>query len=285
MSIFVIDSRFSAGWYAARLYSVTASTIVLLVLLGETVRTYAHLARSVMRRRGDRQARQLALDAMVASIVHEINQPLAAIVMNANAGLRCLKNDAPDLNEARASFKRIVDDGHRGSEIISSIRSMFKKGVHGRSLLSVNEVIQETLAMLDLELRGQRVSVETNLRQGLPQLLAERGQLHQVFLNLITNAIEAMASVTDRARVLRVTSDIAQGSPDILVTVADSGTGIEGDDKGRIFEPFFTTKPHGTGIGLSICRSIVESHGGRLRAFADKPYGMIFQVTLPSGDL
>jgi signal transduction histidine kinase len=139
--------------------------------------------------------------------------------------------------------------------------------------------------MVELDLRNHRVSVTTELRDGLPQLLADRGQLQQVFLNLIMNAIEAMGSVTDRARVLRVSSDIIQEPSGISVAVEDSGTGIKGEDKDLIFEPFFTTKSTGTGIGLSICRSIIESHGGSLRVSANKPYGTIFQVTLPTGDL
>jgi C4-dicarboxylate-specific signal transduction histidine kinase len=225
------------------------------------------------------------MDAMAASIAHEINQPLASMTTNANASLRWLTSATPDLDEAHACLKRIVDDGHRAGEIIGGIRSMFKKGAHGRLLLDANDLVREALTMVDLDLRNQRVSVTTDLRYGLPQLLADRGQLQQVFLNLIMNAIEAMGSGTDRARVLRVSSDIIQETSDVVVTVEDSGTGIGGRDKDRIFQPFFTTKSTGTGIGLTICRSIIESHGGTLRASANKPYGTIFQVTLPSGDL
>jgi signal transduction histidine kinase len=136
--------------------------------------------------------------------------------------------------------------------------------------------------MVDIDLRTQRVSVSTELREGLPQLLADRGQLQQVFLNLIMNAIEAMRSVTDRARLLRIRSDNIQESSSVLVTIEDSGTGIERKDKDRIFEPFFTTKSTGTGIGLSVCRSIVEAHGGSLRASANNPHGTIFYVALPT---
>jgi C4-dicarboxylate-specific signal transduction histidine kinase len=166
-----------------------------------------------------------------------------------------------------------------------AIRSMFKKGMHGRTLLDVNDLVREVLTMVDVDLRNQRVSVKIDLRSDLPQPLADRGQLYQVFVNLITNAIEAMGSVTDRARVLRVSSDVIQESSDVAVTIEDSGTGIEGKNTDRIFEPFFTTKSTGTGIGLTICGSIIESHGGSLRTYANKPYGTIFQVTLPSSAL
>ena len=136
--------------------------------------------------------------------------------------------------------------------------------------------------MLDADLQTHRVSVVTELRDGLPQLLANRAQLEEVFLNLITNAIEAMHSVDDRARLLRVGSDFVQASSTVVVTVEDSGAGIDSQDLERIFEPFFTTKSKGMGIGLAVCRAIVESHGGSLQASANKPYGTIFQVALPS---
>ena len=285
MTAVLLSTRYSLGWYASRIYTLTASIVVLLVLLSETTALYANLARSVMRQRGAREARQIAMDAMAASIAHEVSQPLSAIVTNANAGLRWLTRATPDLNEARASFEVIVNNGRRASEVIGGIRSMFKKEAHGRLLLSANDLVREVLTMVDHELRTHRVSVTTDLRNGLPQLFADRGQLQQVFLNLILNAIEAMGSVTDRARVLRVSSDINQETSDVVVTVKDSGTGIEGKDNDRIFEPFFTTKSTGTGIGLTICRVIAESHGGSLRASTNKPYGTIFRVTLPTGDL
>jgi signal transduction histidine kinase len=285
LGVFLASSRYSLGFYAARLYSLVTAVTVLIALLSETTALYANLARSDIRRRSVREARQIAMDAMAASIAHEINQPLGAIVANGNAGLRWLTRATPDLDEARATLKRIVDDGQRASQVIGGIRSMFRKNAHGRLLLDVNDLIREALTMVDLDLLTQRVSVATDLRNGLPQLLADRGQLQQVFLNLITNAIEAMGSLTDRARVLRVRTDFAQKSANVLVTIEDSGMGITAEENERIFEPFFTTKSAGTGIGLTICRSIIDSHGGSLRASANKPYGTIFQVTLPTGDL
>jgi signal transduction histidine kinase len=162
---------------------------------------------------------------------------------------------------------------------------MFKKGARGRLLLDVNELVRETLTMLDLDLRTYGISVKTDLSNGIPQLSGDRGQLQQVFLNLISNAIEAMSCVTDRARNLQVRTNVVQGSSDVVITVEDSGTGLGGEDKDRIFEPFFTTKSTGTGVGLTICRVIIESHGGSLVALANRPYGAILEVTLPSDDL
>ena len=280
-----VGARYELGWYAGRSFGIAATFVVLLVLLSETLVLYASLARSIIRQRNERHAQKIAMDAMAASIVHEINQPLGAMIINAETGLSLLKSPAPDLNEACSVFDDIVNDGRRMNEIIGGIRSMFKKGAHGQMLLDVNELIRETITMIDLDLRTYGISVKTDLRNGVPQLLGDRGQLQQVFLNLISNAIEAMSSVTDRARNLQVRTNVVPESSDVVVTVEDSGPGLGSEDKNRIFEPFFTTKSTGTGVGLTICRVIIESHGGSLVALANKPYGAIFEVTLPSGDL
>jgi signal transduction histidine kinase len=282
---YTIDARFGVGWYASRIYSFTASITVLLLLLSETTTLYANLALSVMRQRSAREVQKIGMDAMAASIAHEINQPLAAMVTNANASLRWLTNASPDLDEALLALKRVVSDGHRAAGVITSLRTMFKKDVHGRAPFGINDLIREVIAALDVDLRAQRVSVSTNLNERLPPLLGDRGQLQQVFLNLMMNGIEAMGAVTDRTRVLHVSSDIIQESSGILVSIGDSGTGISGRDRDRVFEPFFTTKTGGTGIGLAICRSIVEAHGGTLTASANKPYGTIFRVALPDRDV
>ena len=280
-----VGARYQLGWYAGRSFGIAATFVVLLVLLSETLILYASLARSIMRQRNERHARQIAMDAMAASIAHEIRQPLASIALNGETALHCLTGATSDLDEARDALRCVVDDSHRASAVISGIRSMFQKGAHGQILLDVNDLVRETLTMVDLDLRTYGISVKTDLHNGVLQLSGDRGQLQQVFLNLISNAIEAMNSVTDRARNLQVRTDAVQKSSHIVVTVEDSGTGLEGEDKDRIFEPFFTTKSTGTGVGLTICRVIIESHGGSLVAFANKPYGAIFQVTLPSGDM
>ena len=222
---------------------------------------------------------------MAASIAHEVNQPLAASALNSQAALRYLTQTPPNIDQVRDALEAITRDSIRGAEVITSLRTMFKKGAHGSVRFDVNDLIREVVAMVDVDLRTQRVAVATELREGLPPLLADRGQLQQVFLNLVMNAIEAMHSVTDRARQLRVRSEVIQKSSGVLVSVEDSGSGIDRKDKERIFEPFFTTKSTGTGIGLTICRSIIESHDGTLRVSANKPYGTIFQVALPSDDL
>jgi signal transduction histidine kinase len=210
-----------------------------------------------------------------------MKQPLAAIVASGQAGLRWLEKSPPDLDRASAALKRLIDDGHRASDAITSIRSMFKKDLDGRTLLDINELVKDVVKMIELDLRIRGVSVAIQLREGLPQLLGDRGQLRQVLLNLMMNAIEAMDSVTDRTRLLRITSDVIRVSTGVSITVEDVGPGIHPKDIERIFEPFYTTKSQGMGMGLSICRSIVEAHGGRLIAEPGRVHGLVLRVSLP----
>jgi signal transduction histidine kinase len=227
-----------------------------------------------------RAARLATMGEMSASIAHEINQPLAAIVANGNAGLRWLAHAVPDLDEARTVLKRIVGEGHRASQVIKSVRAVFRKDGQPRAPLSTNEVIDEVLALVQGELRNQAIVVQTELGADLSPLTADRVQLQQVLLNLINNAAEAMAAVTDRQRALLVRSERHQDGG-VLITVADSGPGIDPKDLNRIFEAFFTTKSAGMGMGLSICRSIVEAHGGKLWAEPGAPVGSLFKIALP----
>jgi C4-dicarboxylate-specific signal transduction histidine kinase len=224
--------------------------------------------------------RQSTLHEVTATIAHEVNQPLAAIVANGNAALRWLRKIPPDVAEAVVNVNQIVNDGHRASGVIASIRGMFKKDDHAKLLLDVNEVIREVLELLHGELSSKRVAVRTKLSRNLPQVLAVHVQLQQVILNLVTNAVEAMSNNPAGSRVLNVNSKSSQPN-EVIIAVEDSGPGIEAKDLDRIFDAFFTTKSQGMGMGLSICRSIVESHGGRVWAAGRRPHGSIFYVTLP----
>jgi signal transduction histidine kinase len=216
-----------------------------------------------------------------ASLANEINQPLAAMVANANAGLRFLTRDTPELDEARDTLKRIVRDGHRAGKVIGSVRDMFKKDGGEASPVDLNEVIQDVVRPVRGELQAQGIIVQTGLTKPLPLVLGHSGQLQQVILNLVKNAAEAMDGVCGRPRVLRVESAIYD-SDNVLVAVEDTGTGIDQNDLNRIFDSFYTTKSHGMGMGLSICRSIVESHGGRIWASSGDARGSIFSVKLPA---
>jgi signal transduction histidine kinase len=174
---------------------------------------------------------------------------------------------------------RIANDGGRASEVIASIRAMLTKGSHARAQLDINDLIRDVMTLVRSELQRRGVSIRTELADDLPRLSGNHAQLRQVLLNLIMNAADAMTCVMDRARVLDVGS--AHPDHDVVVTVQDTGTGITEEDRNRIFEAFFTTKPEGMGMGLSICRSIVEAHGGRITALRANPHGSVFQVVLP----
>jgi len=221
------------------------------------------------------------MEAAMASIAHEVNQPLAAIVTNASAGLRWLTNDAPDLNEARAAMTNVVSAGHRASEVIKSVRALFKKDRQEKTPVDLNTVIRDVLAPLREELQMRRILVQTQLASPLPLVLGQSGQLQQVIWNLVRNAADAMDSVTGRARVLTVKTAIH--NPDgVLLSVEDSGTGIDPKNTDRIFETFFTTKSQGMGMGLSICRSIIEAHDGKLWASSGVENGSVFNILLPA---
>ena len=228
-----------------------------------------------------RVTQMMALGEMAASIAHEINQPLAAIAANGNAGLRWLTRRTPDVAEARAAFQHIVDDSRRASEVISGIRSIFKKDGQGKAPHDINELIREVLALVRGEVENHQVSVQMDLCEELPQVATNQVQLRQVFVNLIMNAVDAMSNVVNRPRILRLRSEIHDLNC-LLITVEDFGIGIDPKIIDQIFNPFFTTKTDGMGMGLSICRTIAEGHGGRLMVSRREPHGSIFHLLLPT---
>jgi signal transduction histidine kinase len=229
-----------------------------------------------------RVTRVTTMGEMTASIAHEVNQPLAAIVASGNAGLRWLANATPNLEEAKSALTRVVRDGHRAGEVISTIRAMFKKDAQTRRPVDINQLVREVLALLNSQIASNDIIVRTSLGEPAPVVPGDPVQLQQVTLNLITNAIEAMANVADRDRALGITTQ-AQGS-EVLIDISDSGHGIEPQHLKRIFEAFYTTKTHGMGMGLSICRTIVQAHGGRLSASRDSPHGSVFHVVLATDE-
>src|SRR5262249_43601495 len=192
--------------------------------------------------------RSAAIGQMSAAIAHEIKQPLAAIVTNAGAGLRLLVRDSPNVEEAAHAFKDIVGDGNRASEVVETIRAMFKKDISNRSLVDINDAIREVLTLLHIELDENEVLTKATLREGLPRVMADRVQLQQVIFNLVRNAIEAMSSTAAGSRVLRLRSETTE-TGECIVAIEDSGPGIEPETLKRIFEPFFTSKSKGMGMG------------------------------------
>jgi signal transduction histidine kinase len=241
-----------------------------------------HRAEREAHRRMDELAhinRSAVIGEMSATLAHEINQPLAAIALSGSAGLRWLSKKTPNLDEAMAAFERIVSEGHRASEVVRTVRGMFKRGSLEKKPIAINDVIREILELLRMELERNDIIVRTNLKDPLPQVMADRTQIQQVVLNLVKNAIEAMSTVTDRPRVLRLRSEVTERG--LIVTIEDTGPGIDPKKYDQVFAAFFTTKAQGMGMGLSICRSIVESHGGWLSVAPAKPCGTIFEVVLP----
>ena len=224
--------------------------------------------------------REATMRAIMTAIAHDVSQPLTAVVTNANAGLRWLGRSEPDLDEVRTLLARIVKEGHRAGEVMAGIRSKFGEDRLKPSAVSLHDVIADVLALLADELESGRVSVRNEVPAGLPQLMAERARLQLAFFNLVVNAIEAMDSIADRDRVLTITSKLGDAD-ELLVTLEDSGAGIDPGHADDLFEAFVTTKAHRAGMGLAICRKIIESQGGRVWATARQPYGSAFFVKLP----
>ena len=225
-------------------------------------------------------ARVVALGELAASIAHEVNQPITATVISAQAALHYLAAQPPDLEEVRQALAAIVEAGKRGGDVISRIRDLIKKAPPRVDRLDLNDAVREVIVITQAEAVKNDVSVQMELADGLPPVKGDRVQLQQVVLNLIINAVEAMSAVPEEARALLVGT--ARAKAEVLVTVRDSGPGLPTSDLQRIFEPFHTTKQTGLGVGLSISRSIIEAHGGRLWASANVPRGAIFQFTVPA---
>ena len=225
-------------------------------------------------------SRVTTMGELTASLAHEVNQPITAAVTDANACLRWLTRDSPDVEEARAAAARIVKDAMRAADIVSRIRLLFKKSTPPRELVDLNEVIREMVVLLRGEATRYSVSIRTELAPDPPLVMGDRVQLQQVMMNLMMNGTDAMKTV-DGTRELAITSQPAD-QEECLVSVSDTGVGLPAQQADQIFNAFFTTKPHGTGMGLSISRSIVESHGGRLWAGSNSPRGASFYFTLPS---
>jgi C4-dicarboxylate-specific signal transduction histidine kinase len=230
-----------------------------------------------------RVARITTIGELTASIAHEVNQPLAAVVANADACVAWLSREQPDLVEARAAAERATQGATRASEVIARIRSLISKATPEKSRVQINQVVEQTAALAAGQASKNNVAIEFQLSPDVPNVLGDSIQLQQVVLNLIVNGIEAMNSVADRPRKLVIRTQPQSGGQ-IRVSVQDSGVGVTADVMGRLFEPFFTTRAKGMGMGLPISRSIIEAHGGKLWAESNGSGGAIFSFTLPSGD-
>lgn len=228
-----------------------------------------------------RVSRVTTLGELAAAIAHEVNQPLTGLVSSGNACLRWLASDPPNLEAARRSVERMINDGSRAGEVIAGIRAMVRKSPSQRGRLNINDVIMEVVTLLSAEIQRNRLSLQTELASDLPLIMGDRVQLQQVILNLMMNAIDAMSQTGQSQRDLSVAS-VMDGSDAVLVTVRDSGPGLDETALERLFDAFYTTKPDGIGMGLAITQRIVEAHGGQIWATPNTPRGAKFEFRLPT---
>jgi signal transduction histidine kinase len=272
--------RFTVGWYAARGFVLVGSCLLLTVLLVETLLLYSRLASAITLQRRERTHRLLSVDEATSAIAHEINQPLAAITLNCEAMLLALERAPPDADELKETVQDTLADGRRAGDIVAAVRALFKSAVTQRTKVDVNRLVRQVLRMVENDLQVHGVAVSTEFEQDVQHTIADPTQLQQVVLNLVKNAIEAMAAGPATKRALRLVTT-KTGQSTLSLVVQDLGPGINVKDERRVFDPFFTTKSSGMGLGLSISRRIIESHGGDLRLIETSSSGSTFEITLP----
>jgi len=276
----LISARFTAGWYVSRLFAIVTSTNVLVVLVEEIAVLYGRMARSHAMLLHERDNKLMNLEALTAAIRHEVNQPLTSITLNGESLKLYLREVPLQLDEAHSAAEEMIAASYRISKIINDIGNLFGKTKREPSAVHVNDLAIEALRILHRELRVHKVATRVELTSGLPPVMGHRGQLQEVVINLIQNAIDAMEVVSDEQRELQVKTECWRGDA-IKLTIADTGPGIDSKTSGEIFEAFFTTKSDGMGLGLAICRMIIERHGGQLTASPASPHGAIFKIILP----
>jgi signal transduction histidine kinase len=280
LAAIVTSVRFSLGWYSARVYALIASWTLLIVLLTETAVLYARLANALTLRKRERADRLLSVDAATAALAHELGNPLGSIAMNAATALMYLQAKPPAFKDINQVLEEIEAQSHRVGRIISSVRAMFSYTTDQRMMVHIEDVARQVLILLRDDLRINNISIVTDFRDDVPQVHADHTQIQQVILNLVKNAVEAMGSTSGTKR-LRLATSLA-GNSTVVLSIEDSGGGISRENQERIFDAFFTTKPAGMGLGLAICRTIVENHGGSLQIAKSDSDGSIFEVAMPT---
>jgi signal transduction histidine kinase len=270
--------RFSAGWYAGRVMGLLSGLFVLLMLLIDMSRLYARTVVLIAYQNRERENRLMVGEAVGASIAHELRQPLASMILNAQTAKHLGGGGNAQLSEV---LNDLVTDSNRVNEIVESTRTVFGKASAPGSPANINQLIRDTLLITSRELRNHNIKVEMRLHDPLPPVNVNRLQMQQVFMNLFINAAEAMSDVADRPRERTIRS--SRSSVGVLIRVEDVGSGITANVRERIFDAFFTTKKHGTGMGLSICRSVVQAHGGTIQVSPKEPFGTSFEICLPGG--
>jgi signal transduction histidine kinase len=274
--------RFTVAFYWLFAMTLFSHLVVMLALLSESTRLYARLALSASAWKRERETRLMSIDALAAAISHEVAQPLAAVGLNANAGLKWLSGEPPNVQRAKMSLRATIEAGKLAVGIIKGVRATFANKTNERTTFDLADLVNTTVPMLQRELNGGRIFLHIELDDNLPPILADLVQLQRVLLNLLSNAIESLGATEGRARHLAVRA-ATLGNKAVVLEVSDNGVGIAPGDLDHIFDPFFTTKATGTGLGLSLCRIIVEAHGGRLWASAGEEHGATFHMELPRG--
>jgi signal transduction histidine kinase len=279
-----LHGRFTVGWYVLYVLMLLSNLVVTLALMGESYRLYGRLALSTSARNRERENGLMSLDTLVAAISLEAGQPLTAVSIHARAALNRLMRPQPDVEKAIESLHAIITAGRRTTDAIKSLRPTAIMAPGGVTRFNLNDLARTTASFLERELAGAKISLQFALDEALPLVLADRTKLQWVLVNLLVNAIESLGATHGRPRRITVRTTSSDGL-DVLLEVTDNGVGIAPGNVERIFEPFFTTKPAGVGLGLSLSRTIVDAHGGRLWATRGEPHGATFHVQLPCSDL
>jgi signal transduction histidine kinase len=276
----LISGRFTLGWYVGRVFAVFVPTIAMILMLAQIFALNAKLIRATIMLQRERSNKLASLDAVVAAIAHEVKQPLAAIAVHGHAAQRNLDRAPPDLRKVSTSLGTIVNASMRASEIFENIRALFADVDREKQPINVNQLAAEALDLLREDLKAYGIETSIQLTPGLPSIMAHNGQLREIILNLIQNAIDSMKAVSDRRRILQIRT-AHQGNGAIVISVEDTGLGIAPEEIESMFDPFVSTKAKGRGLGLAICKSIAERHHGQLSVSSEINGGARFQLILP----
>jgi signal transduction histidine kinase len=276
------SARFTVGFYWLSAVAMLSHLVVMLALIAESTRLYARLARSASAWSREREARLMSIDALAAAISQEVGQPLTGFRIHANAALTSLSAEKPNVERAIRSMRATIEAGNQAIAVLAGIRETFANKPNGRTTFDIADLVHASVPLLQRDLASQRISLQLTLDEALPPVLADRVQLQRVLIGLLSNAIESLGATEDRPRHIAIRSASLRGQG-VLLEISDNGIGIAREDMARIFDPFFTTKSTGAGLSLSLCRVIVEVHGGRLLATRGEDYGATFHLELPGG--
>jgi signal transduction histidine kinase len=276
----LVSKRFTVGFYFSRAFLVAVATAVLVALLWEFGRLHGNLMRAHRLLVAERETKLMNIEAAVAAIAHQLRQPIMGIVSQAAAGRRFLRRERPELERAQRAFDQIEKAGFHADHALEGVRVLFKSSNADRQMVDLNDVILNVLQLFNKEIEAGDIRINTQLRSPLPAVTGHSAQLREVFVNLVQNAIEAMAVVDRKARILAISTERHRPN-EIVISISDSGPGIAADRATEIFNPFVTTKQHGMGFGLAFCKMVVEQNGGDISVTSGAGGGACFRIVLP----